>query len=263
MNDLTVSIVIYNNYEDTEKAVASIEDYTNRSIQKTVFLVDNSVRPDIDAEKTAFRQHMMAYDSVEYIDVGKNIGFGKGHNYVLSRLDSSFHAIVNPDIYFAEDVFSDLMDFMDCSSIGMCTPRLVDPDGCLQPAYRREITVLDILNRTVLKRALKKREHYHTMQEQNFEEPFYVPFAQGSFLLVRTELFRRIGGFDERFFMYLEDADLCKRINQISQTWYCPSVTVYHKWGMESHKDRKLALIHLKSMILYFMKWCLKTENKE
>lgn len=93
------------------------------------------------------------------------------------------------------------------------------------------------------------------MQDMDYEKPFPVPFAQGSFLVIRTELFRELEGFDERYFMYMEDADLCKRVNNVSSLWYCPDTAVIHKWERGSHKDKKLLKIHILSMFRYFRKW--------
>lgn len=255
MRDLTVSIVVYNNYDDVEQAVASIEKHTNPAISKNVFLIDNSCRSASDNDRQAFENKMSAYADVEYINVGENIGFGKGHNYAMNSYSSRFHAIVNPDITFSEDVFSGLIDFMNNTGAGMCIPRIVDSDGNLQKAYRREITVFDIMNRTFFRNMFKKRDRMHTMQDMDYSKPFEVPFAQGSFLLIKTDLFQKIDGFDDRFFMYLEDADLCKRVSSTDKIIYCPYVTVCHKWEKGSHKSGKLAKVHLQSMFKYFNKW--------
>ena len=158
MRDLTVSIVVYNNYDDVGQAVASIEKHTNPAISKKVFLIDNSCRSASDNDRQAFENKMSAYADVEYINVGENIGFGKGHNYAMNSYDSRFHAIVNPDITFSEDVFSGLIDFMNNTGAGMCIPRIVDSGGNLQKAYRREITVIDIMNRTFFRNMFKKRD---------------------------------------------------------------------------------------------------------
>ena len=93
------------------------------------------------------------------------------------------------------------------------------------------------------------------MQDMDYKKTFPVPFAQGSFLVIRTELFRQLGGFDERYFLYMEDADLCRRVNEVSELRYCPKAEVIHKWGKGSHKNFKLFCIHVKSMIAYFGKW--------
>lgn len=70
----------------------------------------------------------------------------------------------------------------------------------------------------------------HELSHEDYSKPFKVPFAQGSFLVCKTDLFKQLNGFDESYFMYLEDADLCRRMNQISDVMYCPYTTVEHRW---------------------------------
>lgn len=253
MKDLTITIVSYHNGEDVKKAVESIEKYTPENIKKQIYIVDNSENPEMNPGKLT-----ELYPDADYLVTGKNLGFGGGHNYVLKQLDSKYHAIVNPDIILEEDAFSKLISFMQDESIGMCVPRLVDEEGELLAVYRRELTVWDMFLRMFLKGAFKKRQAYHTMQDADYSKPFDVPFAQGSFLLIRTELFQRLGGFDERFFLYMEDADLCKRVNQVSRLCYCPDTKVIHKWEKGSHKSKKLFQLHVQSMISYFKKWGIK-----
>lgn len=98
----------------------------------------------------------------------------------------------------------------------------------------------------------------HTLQDQDYTQPFQVPFGQGSFLVIRTELFKKLNGFDDRFFMYLEDADLCKRVNEISKLMYYPGASVVHRWEKGSHKNKKLLMYHIQSMRKYFEKWGYK-----
>ena len=111
------------------------------AVSKELFLVDNS------SKKNRLSRLERKYPEVTYLRPGKNLGFGGGHNYVLPRLDSRFHAIVNPDIILTEDSFSVLLKFMEQNSVGMAVPRMTDEDGKLQPVYRRKLTVGDLLIR--------------------------------------------------------------------------------------------------------------------
>lgn len=249
MDDISITIVAYNDQEDVERAVDSIETYTSIEIRKTIYIVDNS-----DRENT-LSENMKVYPDVSYIRTGRNLGFGGGHNVVLSRLNSRLHAIVNPDICLNSDAFCALLDFMQDETIGMAVPKLLDEEGKMQPVYRRELTVMDMFIRMFLKKGFKKRKAYHTMQDADYTTAFEVPFAQGSFLVIRTELYQSLGGFDERFFLYMEDADLCKRVNEKSKLMYCPDAQVIHRWEKGSHKNRGLFKLHLFSMYEYFHKW--------
>lgn len=246
MTDISITIVAYRNEEDIRKAVCSIMEYTPVDIRKRIYIVDNSI------QENTLCTLQQQFSEVTYLKMEKNLGFGSGHNYVLPQLDSKYHAIVNPDILLKEDSFSVLMKFMEEQQADMVVPRLLDERGNLQAVYRRELTVFDMGVRMFLSRFFKKRQAYHTMQEMDYTKPFQVPFAQGSFLLIRTEVFRRLGGFDERYFMYMEDADLCKRVGRL---YYCPDTAVIHKWERGSHKDGNLRKQHIISMFRYFHKW--------
>ena len=249
MDDISIGIVAYNDEEDVRAAVESIERYTSEDIRKKIYIIDNST------QNNGLQQMQETYQDVRYIKTGQNLGFGGGHNYIIPDLDSKLHAIVNPDIILDSDVFMALEDFMQDESVGMCVPRLLDEEGNLLSVYRRELTVLDMFIRMFLKPLFLRRQAYHTMQDMDYNRPFHVPFAQGSFLMIRTELFCRLGGFDERFFLYMEDADLCKRVNEVSELQYCPWAAVIHKWARGSHKNKDLFQLHLKSMKTYFQKW--------
>lgn len=249
MIDISIAIVAYHNETDVRNAVCSIVEHTAATISKQIYIIDNG------SDENKLAEFAGQYPDVIYEKTGKNLGFGGGHNYVLPQLDSRFHAFVNPDIVLTQDTFSALLAFMKDESIGMCVPRMTDETGVRQDAYRRELTVADMGIRMFLSGHFKKRQQYHTMQEMDYTKPFDVPFAQGSFLVIRTELLRALGGFDPRYFMYMEDADLCRRVTEKARLVYCPDTTVIHRWEKGSHKDVKLLWQHILSMIKYFHKW--------
>ena len=258
---LSITIVAYHNYDDIKNAIKSIEDYTSDEISKIIYIVDNSniVSLEDKAEVDDFLEFLSIYHDVEYHKTGENLGFGKGHNYVLKMIESKYHAIVNPDILLYEDAFLSIIEYMNNSEdVGMCIPNVVDENGNRQLVYREELTVIDMFIRMFCKNMFKKRQAKHTMQYEDYTKPFQVPFGQGCFLIIRTELFKKLEGFDDNFFMYIEDADLCKRVNQVSRLMYLPDANVVHKWEKGSHKNMKLFKYHIKSMIYYFKKWGIK-----
>lgn len=253
---LSATIVAYNNYRDITEALMSLEKFTDSAIEKKIYIVDNGMTVSSESSIKEFKRFIAQYEDITYIDAGKNLGFGKGHNLVLPQLNSEYHAIVNPDILFTEDAFKTIIDYMDShGNVGMCIPQIVDEQGELQQVYRKEVTVPDMFIRMFCKKLFPKRVADHTLQDQDYTKPFRVPFGQGSFLVIKTALFKELNGFDDAFFMYLEDADLCKRVNQVSNLIYLPDATVIHKWEQGSHKNMKLFKYHVKSMGHYFSKW--------
>ena len=256
MDKLSISIVAYNNYTDIKDAITSINKYTSSEISKRIYIIDNGVSVSSPNDVNDFKCFVKNIKDVEYIDARSNLGFGRGHNQVLNSIDSEYHAIVNPDILLCEDAFFKITKWMDSNKdVGMTIPFITDEEGKKQEVYRRELTVFDMFNRMVLKSAFKKRAEKHIMHDMDYTQPFEVPFGQGSFLVIRSELFKKLGGFDDGFFMYCEDADLCKRVNQISKLMYYPEAKVIHKWEKGSHKNKILFNYHVESMKYYFKKW--------
>lgn len=258
---LSITIVAYRNYDDIQNAIRTIESFTTCSISKRIYIVDNSEweQGECNPCLESFKNFLQCFRDIEYIYTGANLGFGKGHNLVLSKLKSKYHAIVNPDIILDSDALSSILEYMDQNTdVGMCIPKIKDERGALLPVYRNELTVLDMFIRMFCGKMFAKRQSLHTMQNMDYTKPFPVPFAQGSFLVIRTSLFQKLNGFDENFFMYVEDADLCKRVNQSSKVMYFPGASVIHKWEKGSHKKWKLFKEHLHSTVYYFKKWGLK-----
>ncbi|MCF6414141.1 glycosyltransferase [Collinsella tanakaei] len=259
---VSASVVVYRDYASPLQMLSTLASQTDPGLPVRVYAVDNSALADgdpMEASRERFRADVGNLGFVEYVDAGANLGFGRANNLALSMADSDYHAFVNPDVAFEGDALSALASFLDARpDAGMAIPRMLGEDGGLQPVYRREVTVLDALNRTLLGNRLRKRDRWHTMADADYSAPFRVPFGQGSFLFGRTALLKELGGFDDRFFMYLEDADLCRRVNEVSQLWYCPDATVIHRWERGSHKSARLMRAHLASYAAYFRKWGLR-----
>lgn len=257
--DVSVSVVVYRDFETPKKMLVSLEEHTSPVLSKRVFVVDNSALASGDervTEQGSFKEFLTELSDVVYLDAGANLGFGKANNVALMESKAEFHAFVNPDIVFLEDSLTQLVAYLRANQeVGMVIPRMIGEDGELLKVYRRDPTLLDALNRTVLGNKLRTREYFHTMQDMDYTKPFDLPFGQGSFLVGRTELLKELGGFDERYFMYLEDADLCRRLNKVSVLRYVPFTTVQHTWERSSHKNAKLFSEHIRSYARYFARW--------
>lgn len=231
MITLTISIVAYHNYDDIKVVIETMERYTDKNILKKIYIIDNGTE-SIDKEiHKDFINFLSKYNDIEYIDLKKNLGFGKGHNQVLNLINSEYHAIVNPDIIFKEDSFAKIIQYMEKrKDIGMVIPKIIDQNGDLQKVYRLEPKILDMFFRMFCPKLFPKHMDKITLQDKDYTKEFQVPFGQGSFLVIRTKLFKKLNGFDDRYFMYMEDADLCRRVNNESKLMYFPNTEVIHKW---------------------------------
>ncbi|QOG30491.1 glycosyltransferase family 2 protein [Enterococcus casseliflavus] len=254
MNKSSISIIVvsYHNIEDIKNLISSIEYHTSANLEKKIIILDNGNTPN------KFKKIVNDYRDVEYINLFKNLGFGRAHNYLLGKIKTKYIALVNPDVIFTEDSLTIMLDELEKNADDkVLVPKIVSQTGELQHVYRRELTLYDFFVRVFFKndKHFKKRKKYHTMQDMNYSKSFKIPFAQGSFLLMPTKLFEELRGFDERFFMYVEDADFCKRVNQISNVYYTPKTSVIHIWEKGSHNNIKLLKYHVESIVKYFKKW--------
>lgn len=254
---LSVSIVVYKKYDDVLMAIDSIERFTAPTLSKKIYVVDNSCYDDDNHYKQIFLESLSKYEDVVYQNTKKNLGFGKGHNFVLEQLDSDYHAIVNPDIVLYSDAFTQLIEFLNGNpEIGMTAPILTTEYDHVQSVFRRDLTVYDLFCRYIRPfQFMKRRYAYHTMHDVDKAKDFECEFVQGSFLVVRTDLLKRVKGFDDRYFMYAEDADLCKTIRKHGKIVVHPDARVVHKWEKASHTSFKLMRIHTISLMKYFCKW--------
>jgi hypothetical protein len=89
----------------------------------------------------------------------------------------------------------------------------------------------------------------------DYSRPVYVPVLSGCFMFTRRSVFDRVGGFDERFFLYMEDIDLCRRMGDISRLLFWPGITVTHGHAQGSYKHAHLLRVHIRAAIAYFNKW--------
>ncbi len=255
MSDISVCIVTHQNENKIKKTIDSLLEALPGGRTTQIFVIDNASKDGTLAILEPYQGRIKIIQS----DRG-NIGFGAGHNLILPQLDSTFHVIMNPDITLAQHDSLDILcryleEHLD---VGMVVPRVYSNRGELQPLCRREPTLLDLVIRYLPGRFMYRRQCYHTMQDYDYGKPFDVPFASGCFMVMRTDLFRRLGGFDERYYLYLEDADLSRRINQVSRIVYVPEATVIHDWERSSYRKLRLMRIHLHSLWLYFRKWGFK-----
>lgn len=249
MARLSVAVVAYNSENEILNVLKSVENNTKKT-EYSLTVIDNA---STDNTVNTVRS---ACPGVNIISAGENRGFGAGPNKMLGA-HSVYHAVINPDITFEGDVLSGLCDYLDRNpDVAMVTPQILNPDGTVQNLPKRKPTkrymILGRLSRYI--GALKGIRDEYTRAGENITAPTEIEFCTGCFMVMRTELFNKVGGFDERFFMYLEDADLSDRIGQYGKIVYNPDFSVTHNWDGGSSKSFKLLKYHLKSMKMYFDK---------
>ncbi len=257
---LSACIVVYNGAEEALKAAASVLCCTRRW-PLTLYLVDNA-SPDgsgaaLEKALADGRLAPGAGQQVQVIRRPENGGFGTGHNTVLPRLDSDFHFILNPDILLQADTLSDMAEWAAAHPAAvMARPALVFPDGTPQALPLRRCSALALVYRQMgFLQCLKAFNDRYVMAGEDLSRPVQIEFCTGSFSMVRTGTFREIGGFDEDYFMYVEDADLTQKMLRRGEVWLLPQFTAVHAWHRAPHTDSSHFRLQLKSMARYFRKW--------
>lgn len=245
----TASIVNYNDFENTQNAVRSILAHTGGADFR-LYVVDNS-----DGPESAERLRKLFPDAA-IIRAEKNEGFGAAHNRVINIIDSEYHAIINPDITVKSDVIGQFAAFFDKNpDIGIACPATVFPDGRPQLLPKRDPTLKYLAaSRLPFGWGKKTRAHY-VMGDEDLTAVRDVEFVTGCFMFARTALLKRVGGFDERFFLYLEDADLTREIRAHARAVFVPFIEVAHDWNRKSARSIKYFLIHISSVVKYLRKW--------
>lgn len=248
---ITVCIVTYNSRAHIKNALASLMDSTIAQ-RLQVIVVDNASQDGTAAVVEA------EFPQVRLIRLSENIGFGSGHNRVLQYLSAPYHVIMNPDITLAPDMLEKMAAYMaGRPEAALLTPRVLNPDGSEQFLPKELPSVRYMLGGRLEKmgRPFAAWRSSYTWREKAVTAPAELFFATGCFMFMRTEAFRAAGGFDQRFFLYMEDADLTRRMKAQGLTLYHPGFAVTHVWAREDAHSLKGLSLHVKSMIRYFQKW--------
>lgn len=245
---ITASIVTYNDTGKAYNAVSSLKDNT-KGCDLKVFVFDN-------ASKIIDIRLNSAADVFSRNE--KNLGFGAAHNKILQYEMGKYHVVVNPDITVNNDVISALADVLNKNpDICMITPKILNSDGTEQKLPKRTPTIKYLFMGRLarLGGCFKKVRDEYVMADENFQDITDIDFCSGCFFMIRSDVFRELGGFDERYFMYLEDADLTRQAKRFGRVVYCPDLSVEHLWERGSAKKPKLLLMHLISFFKYLRKW--------
>lgn len=250
---VSIIIVTYNNHETIEYCLQSLTEQTRVSYQ--VIVVDNS--PDL---KTWNRLQIFCATH-EHIDLlpirpGQNIGFAAGCNLGAQQALGEFFLFLNPDTQLENDILSIFLDFWQTTpKPGLLGPQVVDQHKQIVPTCRNLPTIAGIfLDATGLDRIFGQYRLLHFDHQSSRQ----VSQIIGACLFTSKEVYERHGGMDERFFVYFEEVDLCRRILQSGLTvWFLDQPRIMHWAGAscESESTAAAMIVQLrKSRQLYFGK---------
>ena len=247
---ITASVVTFHTLCIDVKRLA---DCVLQSPIDVFFIIDNS-------SNDSLREFAALSGRIVYIH-SDNLGFGSGHNIAIRKsieMKAHYHIVINPDIYWIGSVVEKLTEFMDATlDCGLVMPKVLYPNGTIQYLCKLLPTPMDLFGRRFIpvKAYQERHDAWFELHRTGYDKVMEIPSLSGCFMFMRVETLKKVGGFDERFFMYAEDLDLCRRIGEVSKTMFYPGVSIYHEYEKGSYKNRKLLKYHICSVVKYFNKW--------
>lgn len=259
MKKLTISIVNYNAGDYLIKCLSSLEK-VNNELKFDVYIVDNK---SVDGSIQKAQEHFPQFN---FVQNKENLGFGKAHNIILKKAKTPYVLTLNPDSEVLPNTLKHMVDFMDRNpSVGVSTCKIEKADGSLDIASHRGFPTPWA---SFLYFFLKNDRLYH-LTDRPMDKIHEIDSGVGAFLLIRKNVLEKIGYFDEDYFLYAEDIDLCFRIKDAGfRVMYVPDVKIIHVKGISSgikehskssssatSKTRNLAMDYFyKTMIIFYKK---------
>lgn len=234
--DLSIIIVNYNVKAFLLNLLSSLE-MALKDYKSEIIVVDNASE---DGSVEAVRKK---YPKVNLIASNENLGFGKANNLALKKAKGKYIVLINPDTIVKENSFSNLIKFFEeTPEAGIAGCKVLNPDGSLQLACRRSFpgpwtsfTKVSGLSRLFPKNKIFARYNLTYLDEDSTYE---VDAISGAFMMLRKEVYEKVGGFDEQFFMYGEDLDLCYRIQKSGyKVYYVHTTEIIHYKGESTRRS--------------------------
>ena len=269
--DISIVIVNYKSKDLILNCIRSIRQADWPGLDYEIIVVDN-YSGDLrgDDLKPFDNAHGKQFGDIKFIMNGRNIGMGPANNLGIRQAQGKYIVVMNPDTVASKDVFIKLFDYMEKNyNVGVIGPKQLSPDGEEQDScFRWPNLLTPFLRRTALGETGFGRKNLDRFlyKDYNKDSVREVNWLLGSFLFCRAEALRQSGVFDERFFLYFEDTDLCKRFWQAKwKVVYYPEVKIFHNHLRQSARlpwyefyKNKAAWHHIISWFKYLKKWGIK-----
>lgn len=242
---ISISLVIYNNTQEEIKAF--IDNLKDTVIDYELIIVDNSERRILT--------NIKAMEKIKYIYSGVNLGYGKGHNLAVKNRssESKYLLICNLDVRFnLDDVYTSIKNEIK-DKVEAISPKFKGKGSQIPRYYPFFGSVfIRVIGKTLkipFLSNLIEKNHLYTNEKK------FIPIASGAFVIIKTDTFKKLGGFDPRMWMYIEDWDLSRRIwNNGGRIIYDPQLEVEHDYSTEGSKSLKMIKSFLKNLILFKIK---------
>jgi GT2 family glycosyltransferase len=223
-----------------------------------IFIVDNGDAASVGEARHAAAAVDASVAAIAIVHGHGNVGYGRANNLVLDRLDSDFHLVMNPDVELESSALLAAIEALQAdAAVGLVAPDVRGSGGERQYLCKRYPSVWVLFLRGFAPAALR-RSFASTLDRYEMRDVIAaaacapVPLASGCFMVVRTALFRRLQGFDPRFFMYFEDYDLSLRVGREAKVVFVPASRIVHHGGDASRKGARHIAWFLRSAWRFF-----------
>jgi hypothetical protein len=235
-SQVTVSIVSHGQAMLVGKLLSDLQAHC-AAVSKVVLTINIEEPLPFDATQFNF--------PVEVVRNATAKGFAANHNAAFRLAQTDYFCVLNPDVRWGRDPFPPLLDELRDSSVGVVAPLVMDPAGNVEYSARKFPTPFGIL-----KKALSGTD---SLDYEIGNAPVFPDWVGGMFMLFRSATFGAIGGFDERYFLYYEDVDICWRMRQHKlRAALVPMASVIHAARRRSHRNPRYMAWHLASMLRFF-----------
>lgn len=259
--DVSIVILNYKSKGDTLNCIKSIKESDWTGLRYEIIIVDNN------SDDSIGQILKWQYPEVIFIQSMRNLGMGAGNNLGIRRASGEFIVIMNPDTIAFKDTFVKLYNYMASHpKAGVAGPLQYNPDETIQDScYRWYNIFTPIFRRTPLGKLKFAKKDLDRLLMRNFDHKteIEVDWLLGSFLFCRASILKIVGMFDERYFMYFEDTDLCRSF--WGKNWkvvYYPEAKIIHNHARKSAEEpwykfftSRLTICHINSWIKYLFKW--------
>jgi len=262
--DLSTIVLSYNTKDITDECLrrlqSSVVSCQRKLKNKIEIIVLDNASSDGSVEMIK-RNHPY----VRLIESKENTGFSKGNNIGLKQAKNPYILLLNSDVYVEDDSITASLEYFqknpDCDVLG---PKLIFGDGSFQPSAGNLPSPFNIpcwiLGLSLIPVVKELTFPFHPNYKSFFSNAKEVGWVSGAFFMLKREVFIKVGGFDESIFMYLEEVELCKRIDLAGfNIWYVPSIQVTHLHGASSSADKSVIFIRELSGLKVYLKkyYCL------
>ena len=230
---------------------------TIHSVFKTVKTQFEYILVDNNQNKKQLEEIKAKFPQVRVIQNPTNYGYARGINVGLREAKGDFVLALNPDILVFEGTIDKMVGYMEKNKdVAVLGPKLLNADNSLQYSCRRYPKARTLFwRRGPFKRKNNAAIQNYEMHDFDHNEICKVDWLCGGFLLIRKDIFQKIGYMDEFYFLYFDDVDFCRRAHTVGKVLYFPEVKATHSASYESKRKLVPFMIHARSMVYYFLKF--------